>query len=558
MDKIRIVCLGGLDEFYKACTVVEINDDIFVIECGLKFPDVTKPGIDYVIARHDYLIENKHRIKGYFITFGHDSVLGGLPYVYKNAPAPVFCTNITKAFITMFAIHNHLDISNIDFHLVEPTSEIVVSGHKINLFSTCTNVANSFGLAIDTDQGNIVYLGNCVFDNNKDKGFSLDLGAVAKISALKPTLVLMLDSQYASKAGYTNPNYRVLPLIKRDFNHAQGRILIAMEAPDIYNIIAVVNEAIKCGRKIVTYDQSTKDILDGLVYTGCLSLNKNNILPMGEVNRVRAQEIMILITGFGSKLFHKISLLATHLNDDQILRINSSDTFIIASHAENEAEIAQTAALNELYRNDCKILSLNSKTFLKMHSSEEDIKTALSIFRPKYYIPVTGTFVNLLANAKIALGMNIGLNHNNVFVLDNGMVVEFDNYFAKILPNKLLTGNVYVDGKGIGDIAGDVLEERQRFSDDGVIIIAVTISKSKHEIVLGPDIQSRGLVFVKESDALMKEIDKVLHANILLELSKPNYSVSYMETTIKEQIFKTIRRATLKSPTIIPIIVEIE
>ena len=558
MDKIRIVCLGGLDEFYKSCTLVEINDDIFVIECGLKFPDVTKPGIDYVIARHDYLVENKHRIKGYFITFGHDSVLGGLPHVYKNAPAPVYTSNITKAFIEMFAIHHHLDISQIDFHVVEPTSELDVAGHKINLFSTCTNVANSFGVSFDSDQGNIVYIGNCVFDNNKHTGFSLDLASVAKISASKPTLVLMIDSFYASKRGYTNPNYRIMPLIQRDFHHAQGRILIALEAPDIYNIIAVINEAVKCGRKIVPYDQSTKDILDCLIYTHCLNINKNSIISMGEVNRMRAQEIMVLITGFASKLFHKISLLATHLNDDQILRINPSDTFIVASHAENEAEIAQTNALNELYRNDCKIVPINSKTFLRMHSSEEDIKTALSIFRPKYFIPVTGTFVNLLANAKIALGMNIGLNHNNVFVLDNGMVVEFENYFAKILPNKILTGNIYVDGKGIGDIEKEVLEERQRFSDDGVIIVAATISKSRREVVLGPDIQSRGLVFVKESDALMKEIDKVLRANISLELSKPNYSLSYMEMTIKEQIFKTIRRATLKSPTIIPIIIEIE
>lgn len=557
MDKIRIVCLGGLDEFYKACTVIEINDDIFVVECGLKFPDVTNPGIDYVVARSDYLVENKHRIKAYFLTYGHDSVIGGLPYIYKNAPAPVYCTDITKAFLEMFAVHNHLDISMIDFKIVKSTDELDISGHKITLFSTCMNVANSFGIAFDSDQGNIVYLGNCVFDNNRDIGFSLDLGAVTRIAS-KPTLVLLQDSAYASKSGYTNPNYRIMPLIKRQFSHASGRIIMALEAPDIYNIIAVVNEAIKNGRKIVSYDQSTTDIINVLIETSCLKLTKKDLVPMEEVNRIRAQEIMILITGFGSKLYNKVSLLATHLNDDQILRINPTDTVFLATHAENDAEIAQSSALNELYRNDCEIISISSKTFLKMHASEEDLKTSLSIFRPKYYIPITGSLVNLFANAKIAVGMNIGLNHNNVLVLDNGMVVEFENYFAKVLPNRIITGNVYVDGKGVGDIHSEVLEERQKFSDDGVIIVAATISKSKREIVLGPDIQTRGLIFVKESDSLIKEIERVLRANITLELSKPNYSLSYMEMTIKDQIFKTVRRAMLKSPTIIPIIVEIE
>lgn len=558
MDKIRIVCLGGLDEFYKACTVVEINNDIFVVECGLKYPDVTKPGIDYVIARSDYLVENKARVKAFFLTFGHDSVIGGLPYVIQKVPAPVYCSNITKAFLEMFVSHNKLDISKIDFHIVNPNQDIEIAGHKIQLFSTCTNIANSFGIAFNTTQGNIVYLGNSVFDNNKDIGFSLDVAKVAQIAGATPTLLLMQDSYYATKSGYTNPNYRVMPLIQKTMKNAQGRLIIALEAPDVYNIIAVINEAVRMNRKIVLYDQATKDLIDVLTSTNCLSVNKNSFISMGEVNRARAQEILVLITGFGSKLFNKISLLAMHLNDEQILMLNPNDTFIIASHAENDAEIAQTNALNDLYRNDCKIVSLSNKTFLKMHSSEEDLKTAISIFKPRYYIPVSGRIVDLFANAKIALGMNIGLNHNTVFVLDNGMVVEFDNYMAKILPNKVIVGNVYVDGKGIADTAGEVLQDRQRLSDDGLIILAATISKSSREIVLGPDIQSRGLVFVKESDALMKEIEKVFVANIRLELSKANYSLSYMEMTIKEQVFKTIRRATLKSPTIVPIIVEIE
>lgn len=558
MDKIRIVCLGGLDEFYKSCTVVEINNDIFVVECGLKFPDITKPGIDYVIPRTDYLVENKDRIKAYLLTFGHDSVIGALPYVIGKAPAPVYCSNITKAFLEMFSRHNRLDISKIDIREVDPNQDLDIAGHKIHLFSTCSNVANSFGVSFETDQGNIIYIGNNAFDNNKDIGFGINLGRVAAVSSRNQTLVLLQDSVYADRPGYTNPNYRILPMLTKMIKDAQGRVVLALEAPDVYNIIASLKEAVRLGRKIIIYDESTQDIIDVLINTKCLDLGPKAFLGMGEVNRARASEVFILMTGFGAKLFHKLSLLAAHLNDDQIFRLGSEDTVIIGSHAESNDEIAETNALNELYRSGCKIHAISAKTFIKMHSSEEDIKTAISVFNPRYYIPINGSLVKLFANAKVALNMKNNLNHNSVFVLDNGMVVEFENYMARILPNKIIVGNVYVDGKGVGDIDANALIERQQISDDGVIILAATISKEKREIVLGPDIQTRGLIFVKENDALIREIEKIFLLNVRQELSKTNYSLSYMELAIKEQVFKAIRRAILKSPSIIPIIVEID
>lgn len=558
MDKVRIVALGGLDEMYKTCVVIEINDDIFVVDCGMKFPDITKPGIDYVIARTDYLVENKDRVKGYFISYGHDSCFGGIPHIVKNVPAPVYCTDIAKAFLGMFCKHNHLDYSHIDFHIVEPTDKIVIAGHEIEFFSTCSNVAKSMGVCFHTDQGNVIYLSNNVFDNNNDKDFNFDVSKAAEISAKNRTLVLLQDSLYADNVGYTNPRYRTLPAIQRTLRDAPGRVLVAIDSPDIYNIIAVINEAMRLGRKIVVYDNSTKDVIDVLIKTKCLNLDEKAFLPMDEVNRYRAQNVLILLVAFPKSLFYKLSLLAAHLNDEQILKLQATDTVIIASYAGSEVEIAKTNALNELYKNDCKIFSLDAKTSLKMHSSVEDIKMALSIFKPRYYIPIMGALTKLFANAKIAVGMNIGLNHNNVFVLDNGIQLEFDNFLAKVLPNRIITGNIYVDGKGVGDIEKNVLLERQKFSDDGVLILAATISKSKRDIVLGPDIQSRGLVFVKESDSLMKEITKIFLLNIRQELAKENYSISYMEMTIKEQVFKAIRRSILKSPTIIPIIEEID
>lgn len=558
MDKIRIVALGGLDEHYKSCFVVEINDDIFVVECGIKFPDIAKPGIDYVIPRTDYLVENRHRIKAYIITHGHDSVSCAIPYIYHKIPAPIYCTSITKTFLLSFLKHNHIKADSLVFNIVEPSDEITINNRKISLFSTCTNIAKSFGIAFDTDQGNIVFLSNCVFDNNADTGFNLDIRKVASIASRKQTLLLMQDSCYAERTGYTNPNYKIIPLIDRVIRDASGRIFVALESPDIYNIIAVINEAIRSNRKLIFYDQATVDVVNCLIESKCLEIPKNFILPVGEANRVRAQEVMILMCSFEERLYRKIRLLATHQNDDQILQIFPTDTFIMATHGNKDTETDRTDALNELYRTDCSIYSFKEPQFIKMHASQEDLKTSIAIFKPKYYLPIQGTFVQLLANAKVALGTHVGLNHNSVFILENGDALEFDNYVAKIKPKAVLSGSVLIDGIGIGDIASNVLEERQKLSDDGVVILAATISKSKREIVLGPDIQSRGLVYVKENDALMKEIERVFLLNVRQELVKPNYSISYLETNIKESVFKSIRRVTLKSPTIIAKVVEIE
>lgn len=557
MDKIRIVSLGGLDEFYKACLLVEINDDIFVVECGIRYPDITKPGIDYIIPRYDYLLENKSRVKGYILTHGHDSVIGALPYIIEKVPAPIFCSDITKLFLFKFCEHNKLKHDSWDIHVVKPDDDITISGRLIRLFSTCSNIANSFGIAFDTDQGNVVFVSNCIFDNNNNLGFALNINKIGIIASHK-TLVLLNDSSYARNPGYTNPKHRILPLCERLIRDAQGRTIMALDAPDIYNIIATLTYAYKTGHKIILYDKSTADIVAALIEAKCLNVPQSSFIPMSEVNRHRSQELFILMTGFGAKLYSNIALLANHNNDEQIFQISEDDTFIIGAHVDSDSEIAKTDAVNQLYRTGCKINVFDKPNFLIMHSSAEDIKTTISFFRPRYYIPFQGSFVNLLANAKLALEMNTGFNHNNVFIIDNGNVVEFDNYFAKILPQNVLTGSLYVDGKGVGDVAKEVLSDRQKFSDDGVIILAATISKSKREIVLGPDIQTRGLVFVKESDSLMREIEKILLLNIKQELSKENYSITYLETNIKEQVFKSVRRLILKSPTIIPIIMEIE
>lgn len=557
MDKIKIITLGGLDELYKNMTLVEINDEIYVIECGVKFPDKTKPGVDYIIARYDYLLVNKSKVKGYFLTHGHDSIIGALPYIYDKVPAPIYCTHPTQTFFWSFCQHNHLDFSKYAFNIVKASDDVQIGGRKISLFGVCCNFAEAFGVSISTDQGNIIYLSNFVVNNDNNFGFANDFSKLSKICENK-TLVLLVDASGSEIPGYCAPNYRLVSLVKRDLMDIQGRVFLAIDTPDLFNIVETINLAVKfAGRKVIPYDQQAREVLDNLMRAGYFKFDKNTVLSIEEVNRLNPKEVLVFISGFGAKLNSKIALLASKNNDDKIVFLTEKDTFIFANHITPENEVSTTDALDELYHNDCKIVRLK-KDFFRMHAHEEDLKFIISLLRPKYLVPISGSFKQLLAAAKIGVSMNVGLNHNNVLIVDNGNIIEFEAGIGRISPNKVIAGDLLIDGRGIGDIEEKVLDERQRFSDDGVIILAATISKSKHTIAAGPDIQSRGLVFLKENEALMRELTRLFVTTVETELAKERYSIPYLEEATKDIIFKAIRRALNKTPIIIPIFAEIE
>lgn len=557
MDKIKIVALGGFDEKHKCMIAVEINDDIFVLEAGVTFPDKTTPGIDYIIPRYDYLLANKDKIRGYFLTRGNDSIFGALPYIYEKIPAPIYCSEPTKIFFEKFCVHNHIKNQNFMFVVTKPSQDVVIKNRKIQLFSTASNMAESFGVAINTDQGNIVYLSNFVVHNDQDIGFVHDIAKIGKIIEEK-TLILLADSSGVERAGYCSPNYRLLPFIEKALKDTQGRTFLALDIPDFYNVVSTLNAALKMGKKILPYDEQSKEFLEDLSHTGYVKLNPNSVAQIEEINRIRPNEVLVFISGFGTKLNSKVALLASNKNDNKVAFVKPSDLFILGNHISSQTEISATETLDELYHTDCSIIRPSRKEYAVMSAAEEDLKAIISMFKPSYFVPVTGTFKQLLAAAKIAVNMNIGLNHMNVFVLDNGNVIDVEMGKARISPNKVLAGDVFIDGKGIGDIKDGIIEERQRLSDDGVVIMGITISLKERRIIAGPDVQARGLVYVKDGEALIKEISRLFISCVESELAKQNFSKVYLEETVKDITFKAIRRALNKTPIIVPIIAEIE
>ena len=557
MSNIRIIFLGGQDERFKNMVAVEIDRDIFVVEAGCSLPDKHKHGIDYIIPKYDYLLANKDRVRAYLITEGNDCIFGALPFIYDKIPAPIVCTDVTRIFLFTFCEHNNINPSSYDFKIVEPSDDITINGHLIRLFSTCSNIANSFGICFDTDQGNIIFALNYVFDNNMTKSFVTDIKKMGVI-ADKETLVLLLDSINAERAGYSSPMYKLRNLVRDPLKDVSGRIFVAAESPDVYNITDIIRICSVAHRKIVLYDTATSDLVYRLIRAGVISVPKDTFIPAEDINRYPASEIVVLITGFKNRLLHKVSLLARGLHDNKIISLNESDTFVLGNHFSNDVEIDYFDAMDDLHRANVNVVTIRKNEFVKMHPSQDDIKTMLTIFRPKYYVPISGYLVSLLANANIAVNMGIGLNHQNVLLLDNGMVLNCVNGTCSYSSEKVLTGDVMVDGKDVSNFTEQLIEERRQISDDGVVVLGAAISLSKKEILGGIDVQTRGLFYAKNSDALIRDMQTLFTKVVSAHLEDETFKKKAVEDEVKNMVLNLIRRSTLKTPLIIVALEEVE
>ena len=556
MSNIRIVFLGGQDERFKNMIAVELDQDIFVVEAGCSLPDKNKHGIDYIIPKYDYLLAHKDQVRAYIISDGNDCLFGALPFMIDRVPAPIVCTDVTRIFMFTFCEHNNINPSHYNFIIVNPSDDISIAGHLIRLFSTCSNMANSFGVCFDTDQGNIVFALNYVFDNNTTNCFVTDIKKMGVI-ADKETLLFLSDSINAERSGYSNPMYKLRSVVRESIRDVKGRILAAVDSADVYNITDIIRICSKAHRKIVLYDTATNDLVYRLIRAGVIDVPKETFIPAEDVNRYPAGEVIVLITGFKNRLLHKVSLLAKGMHDNKIISLNETDTFVIGVHFTNDLEIDYFDALDDLYRAGVDVISIKKNEFIKMHPSTEDIKTMLTIFRPKYYVPISGYLVCLLANANVAANMGIGLNHTNILLVDNGHVLNCTNKTCSYSSEKVLAGDVMVDGNEVSNFTEQIIEERRQISDDGVVILGTVISKEKGEIVGGVDIQTRGLFYTKNSDALLREIQTVFTKVLADRLKEASFNLVKVEEEIKTLVLNLIRRHTLKTPLIIVAIEEI-
>ncbi len=552
-EKLMIFALGGVGEIGKNMYVVQYDDDIVVVDAGLKFPEEDMLGIDLVIPDISYLTENRDKVRGIIVTHGHEDHIGGLPYVLKHLNVPLYATKLTLGLI-----ENKLREAN----LLGETKRILINADsELKLGSTLTatffktnhSIPDSVGVCIDTPEGNVVHTGDFKFDHTPVNDQFADLQRMAEIGQ-KGVLALLSDSTNAEKPGFT-PSEKSVGIVLEDiFRKARQRVVVATFASNVHRIQQVVNAADATGRKIVVVGRSMVNVVSIASELGYLEIPEGMIIEPEEINRIGADRVAILCTGSQGEPMSALSRMArsTHRKVD----ILPGDTVIIAATPVpgNEKYVGRT--IDALFRLGAEVIysGSNKGVHVSGHGSQEELKLMLNLMRPKFFIPIHGEYRMLRKHAQ--LGESVGVDPDNIFLVDIGDVVEIHNGEAR-KAGKVPSGNVLIDGLGVGDVGNIVLRDRKLLSQDGILVVVVTLSKQDGRIVSGPDIISRGFVYVRESEGLLDEANRVVTSTLQRLMSENVNEWASLKSGVKDSLGRFLFDQTRRRPMILPIIMEV-
>ena len=550
MDQVRIFALGGLDENGKNMFAVEVNEAIILIEAGLKFPDSEQLGVEFIIPDFTYLVENKERIKGIFITHGHDDVIGALPYFLKQIKVPVYTGALTANLL-----HDTLKkegIKDVKIHKLKRSGCVNLGGVNVRVFAMTHSFPDNFGVAIESSQGYIVYTGEFIIDYDllKDE-YICDLNELSEIGK-KGVLALLNESIGADKEGHTAPRHRITNLIEPIFESAPHRILISSYRQSLFRVIEIIEVVKKFNKRIYFHDTQLRDILHRMELLGYYKVPKEIEISPRQFDNDLDDDVVVLISGSGKNLFRTMQNIAMH--EDKQVSFRVSDTIIIASPIVSGTELEATNMENEIYKEGGKIFTLKSKEILSMHPSSEDLKMMLYLFKPKYYLPIKGEYRHLVTNANLAL--NMGYLGDRIVILDNGQIATFENKILKSTGDFIELEDTMIDGKENWDVTGVVLKDRELLSTDGVMVIGISVDSKTKKIVGGPDVQTRGLIYLKDADYIIKEVGEISEQEINNAVMNHTYENLEVRALIKERVTKYLLKETGKRPMILPVIIE--
>ena len=550
MSDVKIFALGGLDEQGKNMNVIEVDNTIFVVECGIMFPDSSMLGIEYVIPDFTYLIENKDRIGGIFITHAHDDVMRALPYLIKQINATIYTTKFTSLFIR--DIFKNEGIRGYKIKEIERNEKFKIKGIEIRTFGVTHAVPDTFGLAIKSDQGYIVYSGEFIFDyNNRKPEYVCDINELSDIGE-KGVLCLLAESVSANKEGHTAPRHLIKNKIEPLFDGEVGRLVVACYRQSLYRILEILDLCIKYNKRVFIRDKELVKTLKYLDQCGYYKLPDGLVISRNEFNN-DMHDIVVLVTGRGKRLYLKVLTMATH--EDKYVEFSKEDTIVVTSPVVNGTEKDAVNMENEIYKEGGKVYMFKSREAASMHPSQEDLKMALYLFKPKYYIPVKGEYRHLIANANIATAMDY--TPDRVILLDNGQIATFRKRGLISLSDVLKLDDTLIDGDENWDVTGVVLKDREILSTDGVMIIGVTLDNKTHEIVSGIDIQTRGLIYLRDADYLLKEVEKITSDVICDDVKNRVYQNLECRSNIREKVQRYLSKETGKRPMVLPVILEV-
>ena len=549
MSKIKIFSLGGLNENGKNMYVVDIDNNLFVLDAGLKYADDQMLGIDYVIPNFDFLKENQKNIKGIFITHGHDSQIGALGEIIKEIPnIKIYGTEFTIEIIKQELEEDKIETKNLI--VIQPHQKINF-GPSISIFpiSLTHSVPGNVGYVINTNDGAIVYTGNFLFDQTMLGAYKTDIGKLAYVGK-QGVLCLLNESLYADKVGYTSPKNRINSIIRETLDKNEGRILVNMFQAQLYRIQELFNEISSTNRKVVIMGKKLESIIRKAIDMKYFTFDKRRILNIHHVNDAG---IIVLISDEREKPFSNISRIIKGY--DKFIKLTNKDTVVFASPIYEGMERSATRVFDEIAKIDSNLVILSTKKYLGHHASSEDIMMMINLINPKYYFPVTGEYRHQVANAKLAEQM--GIDKKNILLKLNGEVVTFSNGKLVKSDKNIKVDDILIDGKTSGDIGELVLKDRELLSDNGIVIVSVTLSKTTKEILAGPEILTRGFIYVKDNLDLIKEA-QAISLSVIEENKNSNYiDFNKVKMGIREKLGKYLYKETECKPMILIVMQEV-
>jgi ribonuclease J len=547
---LKIIPLGGLEQIGMNITAFEYEDSIVVVDCGLSFPEDDMLGIDLVIPDVTYLKNNIEKVKGFVITHGHEDHIGALPYVLRDINVPIYATKLTMGIIEN-KLKEHNLTNNTRRKVVKFGQSINLGQFRIEFIRTNHSIVDAAALAIYSPAGVVVNTGDFKVDYTPVFGDAIDLQRFAEIGK-KGVLALMCDSTNAERAGFTPSERTVGKTFDNIFQeHKNTRIIIATFASNVDRVRQIINSAYKFGRKVVVEGRSMVNIIETATTLGYLEIPDNTLIDTELLKNYPDEKTVIITTGSQGESMAALSRMAE--DNHRKISIGPGDTVIFSSHPIPGNEKAVTNVINELLLKGADVIFQD--VHVSGHACQEEIKLIYSLVRPKYAIPIHGEYKHLKAQAKIV--EELGIAKENIFILHSGEVLELTEEKAQVT-GRVPVGDILVDGLGVGDVGNIVLRDRQHLAEDGILIVVLGLSSATDELVSGPDIVSRGFVYVRESDELMEEARAVVNEAVEGCLSRGISDWGKLKSSIKDALGEFVWRKTKRRPMILPIIMEVE
>ena len=549
--KVKIIPLGGVNEIGKNLTAIEYKNDIVVIDCGLKFPDEDMFGIDLVIPDITYLIKNKEKVSGIFLTHGHEDHIGALPYVLRQLNVPVYGTKLTLGIVET-KLKEHGLLSSTELIRVKPRDVIRLNSVSVEFIKTNHSIADSVAIAVHTPLGVVLHTGDFKIDYTPIDGELMDFARFAELGK-KGVLAMMADSTNVEKQGYTKSERIVGESLTRIFGKTKGRIIIATFASNIHRIQQIIDAATVYGRKVAVSGRSMENIINVAIELGYIEVAENTLVPIDAINKYNNDQIVIITTGSQGEPMSALSRMASA--EHKKVNIVEGDTIIISATPIPGNEKLVSKIVNQLFKKGAEVIYGSSENIhVSGHACQEELKLMQTLIKPKNFIPVHGEYRHLKQHGELAI--KLGLNPKNVVIPEVGNVIEVNRSGIR-KSGTVISGQIFVDGLGVGDGGNIVLRDRKHLSQDGILTVVVTLSKDNKTIVAGPDIISRGFVYVRESEGLIDEAREIVR-NTLLECEEKNITDwATLKSNVRDELRSYLYEKTKRKPMILPIIMEI-